>query len=258
MLIDIQVISKIGNKKESRWKGMIVLMIMLMNNMWVIAQPSMQDQKVDHTVRIVGAMSNVMHKGELFATIDIDTISDKAYLVGLGPMENLSGEILILDGHVYTSTVTHDHEMSVTSTNGVKAPFFAYTHVKHWQDVMLPDSINTLPQLEHFLDQITQKFSRPFFFRVSAVADSAAIHVVNLPPGAKVSSPEDAHQASQAYIIRDKSVNLIGFFSTRHQGVFTHQGSFTHIHLITADHQQMGHLDSIKFKSGTRLLLPEL
>jgi acetolactate decarboxylase len=223
------------------------------------AQDVIKNKTVDHSIHIVGAMSNVMHKGELFGTIDLDTISDKDHLVGLGPLENLAGEILILDGNAYKSTVVNDQEMRVTSTYSVKAPFFVYTHVEHWQDVMLPDSIKALPQLEHFLDQITQKFPRPFCFRVSAKVDSAVIHIVNLPPGTKVTSPEDAHLGTQEYIIRDKPVILIGFFSTEHQGIFTHHDSFTHIHLITADHKQMGHLTSIKFKPGsTRLLLPAL
>jgi len=38
---------------------------------------------------------------------------------------------------------------------------------------------------------------------------------------------------------------MIGFFSTKHKGVFTHHGSFLHMHLISEDESKMGHLDNL-------------
>ena len=46
-------------------------------------------------VHIVGAMKNVMRKGELFATIDLDSLSNKTHLYGMGPVEYLTGELSI-------------------------------------------------------------------------------------------------------------------------------------------------------------------
>jgi acetolactate decarboxylase len=42
-------------------------------------------------------------------------------------------------------------------------------------------------------------------------------------------------------------VEIIGFFSTEHKGVFTHHDSFLHMHLITKDKEKMGHLDAATF-----------
>ncbi len=221
--------------------------------------PEIRNKTVDHSIHIVGAMSNVMHKGELFANIDIDTLPDKENLYGLGPLENLSGEILLLNGHGYQSRVVNDSTMQVQETYAVKAPFFVYTHVDQWQECFLPDSILTVPQLEHFLDQVTQKFPRPFCFRLAASVDSAVIHIVNLPPGTRVSSPEDAHRGQKDFVLRNKTVEMVGFFSKEHQGVFTHHDSFVHIHLITFDRREMGHLTDMKIHPGSaRLLLPAL
>lgn len=63
---------------------------------------------------------------------------------------------------------------------------------------------------------------------------SAVIHIQNLPLGTKVSSPEEAHQGQRNYLIEEESVEVVGFFSTKHQGVFTHHNSFVHMHLINA------------------------
>jgi acetolactate decarboxylase len=45
---------------------------------------------------VAGAMKNVMWKGQLFGTIDLDTIFNKQHLYGLGPVEYLTGELLKL------------------------------------------------------------------------------------------------------------------------------------------------------------------
>ncbi len=212
---------------------------------------------VNKDIHISGAMMNVMHKGELWGTIDIDTISNKNHLYGIGPVEYLTGEILIVDGRVYKSEVAGGHDMLVTETTKLKAPFFGYTHVDSWQEYPLPDSICTVPQLEQYLDATTKKYPRPYFFKIIAEMDHANIHIVNLPKGTKVSSPQEAHQGQKNYDVVVKSVELIGFFSTEHQAILTHHDTYVHIHLITADRKQMGHLEEMQLKKGTaKLYLP--
>lgn len=216
-------------------------------------------KNTNSSVKIVGAMRNVMHKGELFGTIDLDTIVNKQHLYGLGPLEYLTGEILVIDGKAYRSTVDHDTAMQVAETFSIKAPFFVYANVYSWIESHLPDSVITLPQLENYIDQVTKDTPRPFCFRVKATVDSAAIHIVNLPAGTKVSTPEQAHRGQKNYRSSGQEVDMVGFFSTEHQGVFTHHDSFVHIHLITADRKQMGHLFRLNLRPGTaKLFLPKL
>jgi len=50
--------------------------------------------KVDYK----GALKNMMHKGDLSAKISLSEINEINYLYALGAVENLKGEILILDG----------------------------------------------------------------------------------------------------------------------------------------------------------------
>jgi hypothetical protein len=64
-------------------------------------------------IKIVGAMKNVMWKGELGSSIDLDTISDKNGLYGLGPVSYLTGELLVNNGKSYVSKVTSDSTMTV-------------------------------------------------------------------------------------------------------------------------------------------------
>lgn len=209
-------------------------------------------------VKIVGQMKNVMWKGQLYGNISLDTISIKEHLYGMGPVEYLAGEILIIDGRSYRSTVLTDQAMYVEETYTLKAPFFGYAYIRNWTEQALPDSVRTIPELEVFLDQVTKSFPRPFLFKLGGTVEEATIHVVNLPKGATVSSPDEAHRGQKNYSLANEQVEIIGFFSTRHQAIFTHHNSFLHMHLITANREKMGHLDQALFKKGTiKLYLPE-
>lgn len=199
-------------------------------------------------VKVIGAMKNVMHKGELFGTIRLDTLVNTKGLYGLGPVEYLTGELLILNGVSYKSTVLSDGSMHVEKTNKVKAPFFVYTNVEKWKEVRIPSGKMNLKQLEDFIDAQTQNAVRPFAFRLTGKINDASIHVVNLPKGTKVSSPEDAHRGIANFELQEKSVEIIGFFSTEHKAIFTHHDTYMHAHLITADKRQMGHLEAVEFE----------
>jgi len=58
-------------------------------------------------------MKDVMWKGQLQGIINLDTITNKTNLYGLGPVEYLTGEILVIDGKSYKSTVASDTTMQV-------------------------------------------------------------------------------------------------------------------------------------------------
>lgn len=206
-------------------------------------------------LNIVGAMKNVMWKGELGSSIKLDTISDKNGLFGLGPISYLTGELLINNGTCYVSKVTSDSTMVVEKTFDVSAPFFVYSNVTKWNEINLPSDVKNIKGLEKFIDDNTADFKRPFTFKLSGSVSNALIHIQNLPEGTKVSSPDEAHQGQTNYKIENEEVDIIGFFSTEHKGVFTHHDSFLHMHLITKDESKMGHLDKIEI-DNLKLYLP--
>ena len=229
----------------------LVLVIMILS---AHAQPG---NNSPGTLHISGAMRNVMWKGKLAGTIALDTITDKTHLYGLGPVEFLTGEILILDGRTYVSKVASPGTMKLEETFAVKAPFFVYANVAEWNETYLPDSIRDLRQFETYLIQITKSKKEPFAFKLTGVTEKATLHIVNLPPGTKVSSPDDAHKGKVNYELVNEEAEIIGFFSTQHQSVFTHHDTYLHMHLITADRSKMGHVDEALLKKGTaKLYLP--
>jgi len=207
-------------------------------------------------IKIIGAMKNVIWKGELGSSIDLDTISDKNGLYGLGPVSYLAGELLINNGKSYVSQVTSDSTMTVKKTFKTSAPFFVYGNVTEWNEIDLPKDVKKIQDLEKFIDDKTTELKRPFAFKLIGQVSSAIIHIQNLPEGTKVSSPDEAHQGQTNYKIQNEDAELVGFFSTEHKGVFTHHDLFLHMHLITKDESKMGHLDELEIGKMT-LFLPK-
>lgn len=207
-------------------------------------------------INIVGAMKKVMWKGELHGAINLDTISNKKGLYGIGPVSYLTGELLINDGISYVSKATSDSTMIVEKNFKVSAPFFVYANVNEWKEIELRPEIKTIQDIEELVDEITTNLKRPFAFKLSGKVSKAIIHIQNLPKGTKVSSPAEAHQGQTNYELKNESVEIIGFFSTEHKGIFTHHDSNIHLHLITKDESKMGHLDELEIEN-MKLYLPK-
>lgn len=205
---------------------------------------------------IVGAMKEVMWKGELGGKIKLDTISNKEGLYGLGPVSYMKGELLINNGQSYAARVNSDSTMTVEKTIEVSAPFFVYSNVTEWEEHTLSPEIKTIQDLEKFIDSKTKSSKRPFTFKLTGHVSEAKIHIQNLPDGTEVSSPEEAHQGQVSYAVNNEDAEIVGFFSTEHKGVFTHHDSFLHMHLITKDETKMGHLDALEIGS-MKLYLPK-
>ena len=197
-------------------------------------------------VKIAGAMKNVMWKGELASIIQMDTIGDRNGLYGIGPLAGLRGEILINDGRSFQSKVLFDSTMIVEETDQIGAPFFVYANQKNWIKQELPRDIESIEVLERYLEGKTAHINQPFVFKLEGSIHSGLIHIQNLAPGTKVSSPEEAHQGQVKYPLGKEEVEIIGFYSKSHHGIFTHHDTNMHLHLINKDEQKMGHVDEVE------------
>lgn len=208
-------------------------------------------------VHTVSAMKKVMWSGELEGKVRMDTLQQPGYY-GLGPESFLKGELLLWNGTAYTSRYATDSTMTVQKNATATAPFFVYSHVKEWDSLPLPSHLRNAKELETFLLNHVKDSATPFAFQLKGTIETATIHVQNLPEGTQVRSPQEAHQGQVNYVLEHTPATILGFFSTKHQGVFTHHDSFLHLHLMTKDQTFMGHVDEVLFQSqGMMLYLPK-
>ncbi len=212
-------------------------------------------QNQSNQVFVSGALSNVMKNGDLQSTILLDTISTKENLYGLGPKHYLTGELLIMDGEAYVTSIDDNGAIKMEKTFQAKAPFFVYTYVEEWESYRLPKDITSFQELEKYLLQKSKEYNTPFAFKLQGVFNKVEFHIQNLPNGTLVKSHKDAHQGQKKYVRKNINGDLIGFFSTQHQQVFTHHNQFIHIHFINQEKTEMGHVDDFLFSEADNILL---
>lgn len=205
-------------------------------------------------VKHIGAMRDVMWQGKLGGIISLDTISNRQGLYGIGPLAGLRGEILLLDGKQFVSRVTETGDPVVSIEKNVTAPFFVYINQNKWDTQELPLDITNLSKLEAFITQERSTYDHPFVFKVSGKVINASYHIQNLAEGAVVSSPKEAHAGQRSYQIEDQEVTILGFYSKRHKGVFTHHDTNMHLHIISKDTTAMGHLDQLELDTASATL----
>ncbi len=229
---------------------------------WLRAGPQKHfaDRKaIVYEVRWSGELRNVMMKGDLKGTVDLKALNKLPHVYAVGALEGLQGEVTILDNSARIARV-RDGKVVVDHTAQGKACVLVYAQVKHWKDVPLPNSIRSLAQLEGFVVEAAKKeginVRRPFPFLVKGKVTEAKYHVLRHPGNLK--SPYDLHdKAKVAYTFREGSVELVGFYSDQHLGIFTCQSNL-HVHLWSADGRIAGHVDEADLGSAMRLFLPAL
>lgn len=225
----------------------LLIIVHLLNN---------SDCSFAQSIKISGAMSNVMKKGQLQGTIHLDTIHNKKSLYGLGPNEYLKGELLIIDGKSFVSTVEHDGSIKMEETYKVNAPFFVYGTNDKWKKKELPKNIKTIRELEEYIDRNSQNIKRPFVFKLKGTFSKIDFHIQNLPEGTVVKSPKDAHTGQGKYTSENTKGEIVGFFSTEHQSIFTHHDTYIHMHYINNERSEMGHIDDLYFDGNVTIYLP--
>jgi len=206
-----------------------------------------------------GALKNIMHKGDLSAQVDLNDFKDSEHLYALGAVENLKGEILILDGQAFISSVKNE-ELVIDSSFDHKATLVVYAAVRDWNSIDIPNKISTYEELEQFIEHSANEqgidTEEPFPFLVKGTPASFDWHVIDWPEGDTEHSHQKHVESGLNGKLEKKAVEILGFYSKHHHAVFTHHTTNMHLHVKTTDDSISGHLDGITLGNGMSLELP--
>lgn len=221
----------------------------------LFALQSCSDKPYD--VKVAGNVKDVMHGKSLENHIRLDTILAPG-IYGVGPNENLRGEITVVDGVPYVSTVENG-KMVTRIDSSVSAPFFVYSPFKY-RKVRETVSWRSVKDIENTLKRLKGYFNIPknqaFPFVVEAEFSKIQLHVIMRDPNEKEHSHEAHKEAKVPFKYKSIRGRLIGFYSTEHEGVFTHEGSHIHVHFLSNDGKITGHLDNLRHLSTVAVSIP--
>lgn len=227
----------------------LTLMIFSVLGLFFIEQP---------TIYVSGAMRNIMMKGDLSAKIDLDTLNKK-HLYGLGPVANLKGEIMIIDGQVFTSEIT-DNQMVSKNNKVNKGAMLVYCYVENWVSKTSENNIANYVDLEKFVEESAKKeginLEKPFVFKIEVEPYQIDYHIIDWKNGEN-HTMENHKQFAYKGLLKKSKVQLLGFYSNKHHSIFTHYTTNMHLHVFDEKTSTVGHLDNIISNNSIKIYFPK-
>jgi alpha-acetolactate decarboxylase len=221
------------------------------------------ETKVDKTEKVqvhhAGALKTIM-SGNITAVISLDSLSNKKNLYALGAMENLQGEIQVFNSVPYNSMLA-DSSLQFSDSYNVKASLLVYAEVEEWNKFNL-DNIITKEDLEKIIFETAKandiNTELPFPFLLKGNVASLDWHVINWVVGDEIHTHKKHKEAGLNGRLINESVEILGFYSSKHKAIFTHHSTNMHLHFKTKDATIAGHVDDLLLNETLLLKLPKL
>lgn len=206
-----------------------------------------------------GSLKSV-HQGDFKASLSLDELTQSSGLQGLGPVAHMDGEITILDGQMTISQVRNGAIQTIHTWDN-RAAFLVWSTVKAWQPgIPLQKNLKNLADLDQHIADLAQKaglnINEPFPFKLEGHAHHVEYHVLNGVDDA--GKPINGARATSFSVGHTDGIKVIGFYSTQHEGIFTHKYQHTHLHVLLPDNSS-GHIDEAHFpKNKMKVFFPML
>ncbi|MFM2059138.1 MAG: hypothetical protein RLY71_3523 [Pseudomonadota bacterium] len=218
-----------------------------------------------------GSQKTIFDTGRAAAVVPVAAFSGAGDLQGVGAVSGLDGEITVLNGKPYVTKVKGDN-YTMDHGSDHHATFAVWARVASWTEQAVPPEVKGYVELQNFVKARAQAagidVGQPFPFQITGAPAEVKWHInVDLTDG-KAVTPELFAKSKANYVARNEAMNIVGFYSEKHPGVFISayapaipQGGSArnamHIHLVSKDGKSAGHIDNLTLAPGMVLRLPK-
>lgn len=237
---------------------------------FVLAYAAIVGSKKEGLVEYVGEQKNIFVTGKAESVVSLEELAGHQGLYAMGPVDGLDGEITILDSKPFVTKVRGSgYVMDKTFRHG--AFFLVWTEQSKWQAEPVPSSVKGYVDLQKFVKARAQAagidVTKPFPFLLSGTPAEIKWHInVDRTEGKPITN-ELFVKSKEPFVTKNEAVDIIGFYSEKHSGVFLSQyapaikeGSgmrnAIHIHLVSRVSMASGHIDDLTLSEGMILRLP--
>ena len=224
------------------------------------AREPVRMQGAGYELYFIGAQRETVMNGKLAAAIDLRELSVTRHLYAIGPIEQLRGEVTVIDSRPSLSRVGSDGAVQVTESFDTGALFLVWAQVPQWQSVAIPAQVRSFPELEAFVPRSAAALGldarRPTPFLVRGRQELIDFHILNRVGD----EPHDAkkHKAIQvSFELHRAEATIVGFYSPSHRGIFTAMDATIHLHFQTPDNTCSGHIQTLEIGPDAVLSLPQ-
>ncbi len=197
-----------------------------------------------NTVQTIGSLKHSIWKRELHASVDLDTVPIKN-LYAFGPMVNLKGDYLILNGEAFQAT-TKDDKIDVQPEKSGKSPYLVYQYVPKWKSIKLNEDVDNIEDMETFvLSQKGLKGNKETAFKLNGTFKAIELAVHNLPEKLDFYNYQVALVANTKEQLTDIEGTVLGFFDSEKSMKYTHFNERMTMYFISKDKKKMGRITQL-------------
>ncbi len=205
-----------------------------------------------------GALKPVIMMGQDQGRIALTEIEGREHAYGVGALEGLAGEIIILDGRVWHSRASAKGLVTSDAvTPDLQAALLVVAEVPAWNHVSRLEA-TTWNELEDAIGAAVKAAGldpqEPVPFLIEGDFEGLELHVINgsCPYRHEEGAPEPIRSSMDS-----AAGTLCGFFFEGEPGILTHHGQRLHVHaLIPGDAAVAGHVDALNLAPACILSLP--
>jgi len=220
---------------------------------------STSEKEQYYWLKYAGGRGEMMQNQDFSAKADLDSMKNMKGLMALGPIEDLKGEITILDGEIYTSVVENDSAV-FRKDSIVKAVFLAYGIAEQYKSVEVEEPIQSLKNVEIFVKAQALAngldLEKSFPFSMEVEVSELDYHIMSKKE--KGMHGHQQHQkAKRNFTMEGAKAKIVGVWAnSQEEGIYTHNGSRIHLHFVNEQSLASGHVDDIKILKGSTLYIP--
>jgi len=208
----------------------------------------------------VGAQRETIMNGKLASAIDVKTLASKPHVYAIGPIEELRGEVTIINNRPALARVAQDGRVQVTESFETGAPFLVWAEVPAWHTIPIPPEVRSFGDLEAFVPYAAATAGhnpqQPLPFLVRGRADLIDFHVLNRI-GNDPHNAEIHKRIQVGFELKQSDAVIVGFYSTVHRGIFIPMDSTIHMHFQTPDNKSSGHIQALEIGRDAMLSVPQ-
>ncbi len=211
-------------------------------------------------IDVYGSMHEVMMEGKTQGRVELAPLQGDSQLVGIGALEGLAGEVVLLDGVAWC---TRAGKLGTLDTHagaekGVRATMLATARVPAWFTLPVPAGL-AASGIQDFVERAAREHglggTSTLPFLIEGTFTDVHAHVLNgrcpmAGPGAPETEPVRR-------VLPSTMGRLVGFYTTLPPGKLTHAGEKTHVHLLVKEGEPLAcHIDQLQISAGAVLKLP--
>jgi hypothetical protein len=215
------------------------------------------------SLKLIGDLRKIA-TNELVGTEKLSSLSSAKSVYGIGMLDGLDGELLILDSKPMLGAVIDGAVRVIEPAPDSNIAFGAFSYCDEWETIEIPDNVRSFSELETFSAEMLEKRDRDLNelhpVRLNAKVDWLQWFIVrgmgNLRP-----TPRDSFVRQWLRGGLDNvEIEATGVFSRGYKGIAMNKTANLHLHFVTQSNKPIvAHLDdSVQLRAGSTLMIAKI